>query len=71
MNIPPGLGGFAICFLLYVSGARGFFVKKYAPREIRERFFCWRLFAGLYTNDSRKRARMCGNDGQAVLRAEP
>lgn len=37
MNILPGLGGFAICFLLYVAGATGFFVKKYAPGEIRER----------------------------------
>lgn len=37
MNIPPGLGGFTICFLLYGAGATGFFIKKYAPGEIRER----------------------------------
>ena len=37
MNIPPGPGGFTICFLLYSAGTRGFFVKKYAPGEIRER----------------------------------
>lgn len=63
MNIPPSLGGFAICFLLYGAGARGFFVKKYAPGEIRERFFCWRLFAGLYTDNRRQRAGMRRNDG--------
>ena len=66
-----GWAAFWFCFSLYGAGARGFFIKKYAPGEIRERFFCWRLFAGLYTDNRRQRAGMRRNDGQAVLRAEP